>query len=346
MKAKFKTLSLIFVLTTLLASAVSASEYTKNVNRSFSRTEVDALNLSNKYGTVTISDTGGESVSIEVSIVVESSSESKARQLLDQITIDISKNGKTVLAKTNFGSNFNTRLKFNVHYKVNIPERCDLDISNKYGNVTIDRLSAKGKFDIAYGNITAESLKAPAGEAIALNLAYSKADFQEVNNLQTSIMYSKLYLDKTETLKLDSKYSTISIDYLKTMQAVSKYDGFSIDHAGSIKAESKYTHYSIDQLDNSFVLNSAYGNIEIDEVSKDFETITIDNSYGGIQIGLDGLNYKLNAACSYCGIEYPQERFQGNREKDNQNLTIDGKVGTGTGTVKIVSRYGGIKLGE
>lgn len=346
MKTKSNILMLLFVFASLLVTAGGSMEYTKKVHRSFTRADVDALNLSNKYGAVTINDTGGDSVSIDVVIVVENNSESKAKQLLDQITIDISKSGKTILAKTNFKSDFQTRQKFSVNYNVNIPANRALTISNKYGNVTLNHLNAPGKFDIAYGNITGEVLKAPNSEAIQLNLAYSKADFQEVSNMQSTIMYSKLYIDKIEKMLLESKYSTISMDQIKELQVNSKYDGFSIDHLGSLKAESKYTHYSIDLLEKSFTLNSAYGNIEIDQVAKGFQSINIDNSYGGIKIGLDELDYQLSAECSYCDVSYPQQRFNGNREKDNQNLKVQGKVGNGSATVKIISRYGGIKLGE
>ncbi|MDX9880461.1 MAG: hypothetical protein RBS73_00250 [Prolixibacteraceae bacterium] len=337
-----------FILIAIVFSCFSShsADYTKKLRKAYPKGDVAALSISNKYGTITINDAGGDSVTIDVTIVVESADGSKARQLLDQISVGFSKSGKTAMAETKISSDFKTRQNFSINYKVNIPADRDLDISNKYGNLSVNKLEARGKFDIAYGNITAEIMKAPENEPILLDLSYGRADFQEVNKLNAAIGYSKLFLGETRVLKLVSKYSTIQMNEVGELQTESKYDGFSIDEAGSITAESKYTHYNVDELKKKLVLDSAYGNITVDEVADGFETIDIDSSYGGIKLGLDERAYTLYAECSYCGVDYPQNLFKGNREKDNQNLKIDGKIGNGTANVRIISRYGGVKLTE
>ncbi len=345
MKLRFRLLTL-FVVFSCLTVYAGKSEYTKQIHRAFLKSDVEALNIFNKYGAITINDMGGDSVTVDVTIVVENAYKGKANYLLDQIEIAFSKSGKTVMAKTNIKEDFKTKQNFSINYKVNIPADRKLDISNKYGDLVINKLEARGKFEIAYGNFTAESMKAPENESILLELSYSKADFQEVNRLDTEIKYSKLFLGETDHLKLESKYSTINIDEINELEAESKYDGFSIDKANSITAESKYSHYSIDELQKRFVLISEYGNIKIDDVADNFETIDITSSYGGIKLGLGEKAYKLYAECSYCGIVYPQDKFTGNREKDNHNLKIDGEIGNGTANVHITSRYGGIKLSD
>lgn len=343
MKLKFKLLTLFIACSCFLSYA---GDYTKKIYRAYPKNDVSALNINNKYGAITINDAGGDSVTIDVTVVVESINEGKAKQLLNQIDVAFSKSGKTVIAETNINSDFTINQNFRINYKVNIPANRDLNITNKYGNLTINNLEARGKFQIAYGNIAAETLNAPGSESVFLDLAYGKADILGVNRLNTIIKYSKLFLGEANRLQLESKYSTIDIDEVGELHTESKYDGFSIDEAGSITADSKYTHYNIDELKKKFVLVSEYGNITIDEVSADFETIDITSSYGGIKLGLDEKAYTLSAECSYCNIDYPEELFSGNREKDNQNMKIDGKVSNGTANVHIISRYGGIKLTE
>ncbi len=341
MKLKFKLLTLLI---TFSCFSIQAADYTKKIRHAYPKSDVSALNISNKYGAITINDEGGDSVTIDVTVVVESTSNSRAQQLLGQIGVEFSKSGKTVIAETNINSDFKTRENFNINYKVNIPADRNLDITNKYGNLAINKLEALGKFQIAYGNIMAETMKAPGSESIFLDLAYGKADIQDVNQLNTVIKYSKLFLGKTNRMQLESRYSTIEIDEVGELKTNSKYDGFSIEQAENITAESKYTHYNIDQLKKRFVLISEYGNITIEEVAANFEAIDITSSYGGIKLGLDEKAYKLNAECSYCDVDYPEELFSGNREKNNQDLKIDGKIKNGTANVHIISRYGGIKL--
>lgn len=343
MKLKFKLFVLLILFSGLSASA-GKGEYTRNIHRAFSKSDVAALNIQNKYGAITINDMGGDSVTIDVSIVVENAYEGKAEYLLNQINIKIGKSGKTVTAITEISNDFKTKQNFSINYKVNIPADRNLDITNKYGNLSVGELAAQGKFVIGYGNMTSGNMKAPANSSINMDISYGKADIGDVNRLNAIIKYSKLFMDKVEQLQLDSKYSTINIDDLGGLKAISKYDGFSIDKAGSISADSKYTHYSIDKLTKKFVLTSEYGNVNIDNVDEGFESIDITSSYGGINLGLDEKAYKLYANCSYCDVAYPHDQFSGNREKDNQNIKIEGKINNGTANVHITSRYGGVKL--
>ena len=113
-----------------------------------------------------------------------------------------------------------------------------------------------------------------------------------------------------------------------------------------MSAESKYTSYKIGLVTESFSLETGYGSVRIDKVDPKFKEIEVTNSYGGINIGLGNLNYKLKADCDYCDIAYPENRFKGNKSKESHKLSIDGSVGTGGGNVSIISRYGGIKLTE
>ena len=343
MKLKFKLFLLLLLFSGVTVFA-GGNEYTRNIHRAFSKSDVAALNIQNKYGAITINDMGGDSVTIDVAIVVENAYEGKAEYLLKQIDIEIGKSGKTVTAVTKISSDFKTKQKFSINYKVNIPSDRNLDITNKYGNLSVGKLTGQGKFVIGYGNITTGDMKAPANGTISLDLSYGKADIEAVNRLNANIKYSKLFMDKAEQLQLDSKYSTISIDNVGELKAISKYDGFSLDKAGSITADSKYTHYSIDKLSKKLVLTSEYGNVDIDDVDDEFETIEITSSYGEIALGLDKKAYRIHAECSYCNVAYPHDQFSGNREKDNNNLRIDGKINNGSANVHIISRYGGVKL--
>jgi hypothetical protein len=112
-----------------------------------------------------------------------------------------------------------------------------------------------------------------------------------------------------------------------------------------VTANTKYSNLKIESLGKNLKIESGYGGISVDEVASDFESISITNSYGEIAVGLDDLSYVVDASCEYCGIDYPENNFTGNKMKEKQTQQIDGKVGTGDGgSVTIKSRYGSIKL--
>jgi hypothetical protein len=158
--------------------------------------------------------------------------------------------------------------------------------------------------------------------------------------------YSKLYGGEIARLVLSSKYSEVNLHRTQNLQLESKYDGINIDEIDNLKSVSKYTNYKIGLLTESFDLDTGYGSVRISNVDAKFDKITIVNSYGGINIGLNDLSYQLKAECSYCDVKYPEDRYKGNKIRDNQRFSLDGKVGTGGGSVSINSRYGGVKLTE
>ncbi len=345
MKSKFNLVIALLLLTTTLAGAAGA-EYTKQYRKGWAKSSVTALKISNKFGDVKINDMGGDSVTIKVLITIDNASSNRAKELMNKISIEFDKSGGLVSAVTEIEENFRNNESFSIDYLVNIPKDRDLNISNKYGNLILNELEAKGYFEVNYGSMTAGRMKAPVGNPVRIIISYGKADLESINEANMEFKYSKLIADQIDVLTLDTKYSTVTLHKTSNLTLDSKYDGFNIDEVGKLKSISKYTNYKIGLLIESFDLDTGYGSVRIDKVSEKFNRIRIENSYGGINIGLSDLNYKLQTECHYCDVDYPENRFKGNRIKDNQTFTVDGTVGTGGASVTINSRYGGIKLGE
>lgn len=345
MKSKFKLTIALLVFSTMLVGAAGA-EYTKNIRKAWPKSGITALQVSNKFGEIKINDIGGDSVTIKVVITIENPTGNKAKELMDMINIDFNKTGSLVSASTSIDDNFKSKQSFTIDYLINIPKDRDLDITNRYGNVIVNELVAKGTFNISYGNLTAGNLKAPAGNQVSIVVNYGKADIESINNANLAFKYSKLYAGEIDQLVLDTKYSTVNLHKTSNLTLDSKYDGINIDEVGKLKSLSKYTNYKIGLLTGSFDLDTGYGSVRISKVDPKFEKIQIVNSYGGINIGLNELNYKLKADCSYCDVVYPTDRYKGDKIRDGQRVSLEGNVGTGGGSVVINSRYGGVKLTE
>jgi hypothetical protein len=328
-----------FLLSAIFVTAAGA-EYTKNYRKGWAKSSVSALKISNKFGEVKINDLGGDSVTIKVEIRVEGQSEAKARELINLIEIDFQKNGSVASAETNIRDNFRSKQSFSINYLVNIPKDKDLDVTNRYGNLIINDLEAKGNLNVSYGSLTAGNMKAPAGNPLKIAVSYGKADIESMNDATLEFNYSKLYAGNVDGLVLVSKYSTANFNRIRNLNLDSKYDAINIEEVGHLKSLSKYTNYKVGLLTGSFDLDTGYGSVRIAKVDPKFERIKIVNSYGGITIGLGELSYKLKADCSYCEVNYPGDRYKGNRIKENTRFTLDGQVGTGGGSVDISSRFG------
>jgi len=346
MKLKFKIITVLFLAVFLAAgTSALAEEKTKEYNESWPARSVETLKIDNKFGEVKVTNQGGNNVTIDVVITVDAPNESRADELLSEINVVFSKSGSTVSAETRIDNSFKSRREFSIDYLVNIPTDKNLDISNKYGNTMVNVLNANGTFDIQYGNFTANELNSPANGTMDVSLAYGKADISLSNDLDVEVKYSTMNLGETDDLLLNSKYTVINLGKASTVETESKYDTFNFEEIGSFSGETKYTHIKIDELLQRLNIEAGYGGIRVNRVAKNFDSISITNSYGQISLGLGNASYSVDATCEYCGISYPEDDFTGNRMNENQTRTIKGKVGTGNGgTVVVESRYGQIKL--
>lgn len=344
MKRKIRTIAVLFFLLATVFN-LKAAEKTKEYHESWPVNSVQTLEINNRFGDVKVTHKGGNNVTVDVLITVESVNERRASDLLDQITVSFSKTGSTVVAETHLSRGFKTNLQFSIDYDVNIPPDKNLNITNKYGNTFVNELNASGTFDIQYGNFNANQLNTPASGAMNLNLAYGKGGIENAGNMTVTIQYSTLSLGQLNDLNLNSKYNVINLDVANSVVADSKYDTFNFGKLASLSAGTKYTQVRIDELSKSLKIDAGYGGIKVGKVDNGFEFISVTNSYGQISLGMGNTDYSLDASCNYCGISYPESRFSGDRISENQFRKVKGKVGTGGGgTVFVESRYGQIKL--
>lgn len=346
MKSKFKIITAIIVIT-IFSSGITAiaDELTNEFHQAWLASSTEKLEISNKFGEIKINYQGGDSITIDVAVTVDAPNEKKANELLDLIEIKFGKSGSTVKAVTEIDNEFKSKQQFSIDYTVNIPSDKDLAITNKYGNTILDELNASGDFNIAYGNFSANQLNAPENGHMEILLAYGKASIESCSYANVESNYSTLYFGGVKSLKLLSKYCVVNIEEVGDINADSKYDTFNFEEAKSVTATSKYSHFKIEELKTNLKIEAGYGSVKVDEVSADFESISIENSYGQIKLGLDERNYTIDASCKYCGIKYPADNFSGDRIKENNSSKINGKVGSGEkGKVYISSNYGEINL--
>lgn len=343
MKQTFKLITTLFVIGFLIAgTTVFAKEKTKEYNQTWAASSIQILEITNKFGEIKVVNNGGSDITIDVVITVNARDEKRANDLLNKINVTFRKSGTMAKATTTISNNFKSQREFSIDYVINIPSDKSLRISNKYGNTFVNELTGNGSFDIQYGNFSANKL---TGEKMRIAVAYGNADIEECEDIQVQVKYSPISFGEVNNLKLESKYSDITIEKGKNIEVQSKYDKLNFEEVKSVTASIKYSHLLIDDLAKSLKIETGYGGVKVGQVAADFEFISITNSYGQISLGLGNADYSIDASCNYCGILYPEDEFTGNKTKDNNTRTINGKVGSGNGGKVIIrSKYGDIKL--
>jgi hypothetical protein len=341
MKQKFNTL-IIFCAVCLVTLASAGEEHTRKYSQSWPAANVETLSISNKFGEVKVNNDGGNTITVDVVVTAEGSEE-RAERILKDISVNFSHDGKTAVAETRIADGFRSNGRFTIDYTVNVPSEKNLVIRNKYGNVFVNKMTGNTNIEIAYGNLTANSLTGPFTH---LDVAYGKADVQSMAKAEVDISYSKFFLNSGTALKLESKYSGLNADKLEDLQVESKYDSFSLGEINNLEGNSKYTNYKIARLNKKLKIESGYGTIKIDQIPAGFEWLEVHSSYAQVSLGIaEDAGYQLDAGCDYCDISYPHDKFKGNRMVENNKQNLKGKIASGSpGVVTVVSRYGNIRL--
>jgi len=337
---KFNILAVMALLISF--NVVSAEKISKRVYKNYPVNAVKKLDINNKYGNIYIENNRTDSVIVSANIWVEGTSD-KARRLLDNINVTVNLNGSTVVAVTEIENTMNGNNEFSIDYHVSIPADRELAVVQKYGTVNMKDLNAKGTFEIKYGELNGQKLLSPD---LTMDVAYSKVNLEAIKDLGLVLHYSKLKLAKGNNLKAETRYSGMNVGDCNQIDADSKYDNFDIGNINTLIMNSMYTGISINKLKLKLSLINGYGGVTIREIPAGFESITIENKYAGIKLGIAAdASYKLNGKVRYSDIKHPDGKL--NRMRENTSYEVTGTVGNSENTkssVRIESNYGSVNL--
>ena len=334
--------NIIILFLLLISINVNGTKISKRVYKNYPVNKVQKLDLNNKYGNIYIENNRTDSVIVSADIWVEGNSE-KAQRRLNSINVTVNLNGSTVVAITEIENMENWNGEFSIDYHISVPADRELAVVQKYGNVNMKDLTAKGTFEIKYGELNGQKLLSPD---LSMDIAYSKAKIEELKDLSLSLRYSKFQLEKANNLKGESRYSGMNIGECNQIDADSKYDNFNIKNINTLIINSMYTGITVDKLNTKLNLINGYGGVTVKQVPAGFESITIENKYAGIKLGIESdATYKLNGKARYSNINHPDGKL--NKTRENTSYEVNGTIGNSENpksSVRIDSSYGNVNL--
>lgn len=142
----YRKISGLFILI-LIATSLYAQDNYCNIIKTFSVRKGITLRLSNKYGDVNVITVNVDSLTVCGVITLIQDNNDLVKKNLKLINISIEKLKDTVLVSTTYDKKFFSeesrqgRKSFSVDYLIKMPSYMDLNISNEFGNISIDELS-------------------------------------------------------------------------------------------------------------------------------------------------------------------------------------------------------------
>ncbi len=349
MKTVYKIIiTLLFPILTFANSIEETIVKERVISKTYT-TNADALaEINNQFGSITVVLWNENKISVDVNIKVTGVNEKNVIRKFESIDVDFSNSSSNVTAKTTFGndsdSNSYESINIEINYLVKIPKNGSIDLSNKYGNISVAELNGESKINLKYGS---------------LNLG----EFKNKSNIFELSYSTNSNVDFIDDLKLDCKYSKISITKNYNISIKGNYNDFIFQNIGIVKFVGNYSKIksnTIVQLDcdgNYLVLklgdviqadiNSNYTDINLLASSKT-KKINIDGNYSNTKISCSNdFAFDFEIALNYGSLNSNFDlNYIEKSEKGNSKYYVGSRNTTGKSKIKVNTNYGSVKFSE
>jgi hypothetical protein len=260
----FKFITILAFLAVPLLSIASGGDNVdkkKNISKSYTVSGDEKLSIENSFGEVAVSTWDRNEIRVDVEIGVSASTEEKAQQMMNEISVSDKKGGNEISFKTEIGEMGNDKKnkdgdqrKFYVDYKIIMPSGNPLSIENNFGKINIGNFIGPVSLTSKFGELTTGRLS----NARTLHVEFGKAEIGPVT-------------DPDITLKFNSK------SYIKNISGNAKIH---IEFCGNVD-------FTIDNTIKDLSLFESYSNVRLnvpENLSASFSVHTnfgtFDNSSG------------------------------------------------------------------
>lgn len=338
MKAKTLVLLLCLISTIGLAKTNPNDNNLNNNYKFIEKKIIDAnfdvnsdynLNLQGSFSDYKIVTWEENSISFHVEITAKSNKESVTKELLNKIDIDIDNNKakKTISAKTVINNKSMKNVSFEIDYYIMIPKDLYIKIDNSYGNIEIDKVNKDLDINLEFGNFSIDSLFSYGN----INIDYSDAIIKYAEKLDCEVSFGSIKINAADDINVEAKYSEVKLGKIN-----------------SLTANSQFGEVDIDFLSKKSIITSKYGDVEINNLDKDFEIIDIMSEFSDVEIYLnENHNFSYDLSTSFGNIKNKILKDNAARYiKENNKITIIGNINDSgkTHQINVKVNFGDIDI--
>jgi hypothetical protein len=343
---KPKSLLLSLLLIIAVNFSMSAQDARKEYTENYAVNKGITLSAETGYSNVEVLTWDKNEVDILAVVEVDASSKSRAEEALEKVNVIIQKSGNTISLKTELENGWSRNVKTDIHIIVKAPAYINLTVKNSYGDLFVQEVTGLALLDLQYSNLKSGKLSRGNEKPYnRLELAYSNATVEETGWMELKMAYSDVELVLSNMLFVESKYSKLMGEKAGGIVTEGAYDKYYIDEIDSFVAELKYSGLKFEVLNKTLSLHSSYTGAKILKLSKSFDEVDAELSYGNISLDMEpGASYKLDSEARYGSISVASgDKLS--KSKETTTTRVWGTVGSNPkNTIKLITKYGNIEI--
>jgi len=351
----YKFTLLVFLLPVLAFANNGNGKYTKEktITKEFSVNADALLKISNSYGTVHMTAWDKNTVAIEVLITTNGDSEDKVIERLQQIDVDFSNSKSMVSASTQLSKDSKSMWKWNkrnkvnvtVNYTVKFPRGNELNISNDYGAIFLNKAENKVSLNCDYGRME-------IGELLADN---NVLNFDYCTNVTVAYMksgrinadYSSFMVNKAGDIMLKADYTKSGFGTINHIEYNCDYNSLQIEQAHNVKGTGEYLSLRLGFVSGNLDLEADYGSIKIANMTDSAGNIRIESEYAGVKIGYNpDYHFNFEFSLDYAGLKGDENFVMNKKHIESTEHYYQGYYGSAnsSNTIRINSEYGSVRF--
>jgi len=175
------TLSILVLAILMPLAGLAKGDFSKPIKKEIAISKGAILEINSEFTDIKAFNWDKDMISIEVTITVDASNESKAKSKFDNVLVDISGNSSKVSLRTSLESDFfggNKNNNIDIEAIIYYPSYIQLNLNNEFGSCFFEDLDGATNVDISYGNFNAKNLN---NSEIKLEVEFGQI---EVNKFQ------------------------------------------------------------------------------------------------------------------------------------------------------------------
>lgn len=340
----------------LASDNMPRGKYTKEktIKKEFSVNMDALLKIKNSYGNLNITSWTEDRVVIEVHIKTTGDKEDKVQRKLDEITVDFEATNAMVSATTNFSTSKNSwswgwgsssNVNMQINYTIKVPIKNNLNLSNDYGAIILDRIDGHAKISCDYGRLEIGELH---GRNNQLSFDYtSRSSIGFINSGIINADYSGFTIEKAGNLNIVADYTNAKVNHMEDLTYTNDYGKLEVGSSRNVQGNGDYINIDLGTVYGNLDIRSSYGTIKIGELAADAGNVQIRTDYTGIKLGYaPDYHFNFEIQTEYAGVS-GMDNFEiaVSREKSSEKY-YKGHYGSQNSgkMLTIDSDYGGISL--
>jgi hypothetical protein len=253
-------------------------------NLDYAAGEFDKIEVINAAGSIRVVKANDNRITVQREIRVYHRDKSRAERYLDDVDMKVyegtNRNGllKIVIEPEN---RFPYR-RVRVMFVINVPESVELDLWNRYGDVSID---GTGK-DIAVNNYHGDIAIQEVASSLKVRHRHGKVVLRDISGLTTlNSRHSRVSVTDVDQLKLSCAYARVSIEGVKGKTEIdySRHTSLRLENiSGGLVADARHTRFNVKNIKNGVTISNSHDTVSLEDIQGD---VTIDAN--DCRIGLE-----------------------------------------------------------